>query len=145
MDNAVATSRAVKWLGAAADACQGVPDLQAGIVFGSALSANDPRDLDLALLWSPDLPPEERWQRANRVASDLEHRIAESGLGVDVKDLRSLPLALKFRVLRDGRQVYVPDRHAMVRFQSETIPLVLDFLPFQRRALEAAAQRSARG
>jgi hypothetical protein len=99
----------------------------------------------LALLWSLSLSPGERWQRANRVASDLEHRIAARGLGVDVKDLRSLPLALQFRVLREGQRVYVADRQALVRFQSETIPLALDFLPFQRRALEASARRLARG
>jgi predicted nucleotidyltransferase len=145
MDDAVATPRAVDLCNAAAAACEGVPDLQAAIVFGSVLSGKDPRDLDLALLWSPELPTAERWQRANRIASDLEHRIVESGLGVDVKDLRSLPLALQFRVLRDGRQVYVPDRQAMVRFQSETIPLALDFLPFRQRALEASARRLARG
>jgi hypothetical protein len=130
---------------AAAAACEAVSDLQAGIVFGSALSSEHPSDLDLALLWHPSLTVEERWKRANRVASDLEHRIAYSGLGVDVKDLRSLPLALQFRVLRDGQRVYVADRQALVRFQSETIPLALDFLPFRQRALEASARRLARG
>jgi hypothetical protein len=130
---------------AAAAACDAVTDLQAGIVFGSALTAEHPRDLDLALLWHPRLSAELRWQRATRVASELEHRIVQSGLGVDVKDLRALPLALQFRVLRDGQRVYVADRQALVRFQSETIPLALDFLPFQRRALEASARRLIRG
>jgi Polymerase beta, Nucleotidyltransferase len=130
---------------AAAAACEAVPGLQAGIVFGSALSTHQPRDLDLALLWLPVLTADERWQRANRLAAELEHRIVASGLGVDVKDLRALPLALQFRVLRDGQRVYVADRKALVRFQSETIPLALDFLPFRRRALEASARRLLRG
>jgi hypothetical protein len=132
-------------LEAAASACNQVQGLQAAIVFGSALTSEHPRDLDLALLWEPSLGVEERWARANIVAAEIEHRIAAFALSVDVKDLRSLPLALQFRVLKEGQRVCVADQHSLVRFQSETVPLALDFLPFQRRALAAAARRLARG
>jgi hypothetical protein len=132
-------------LDAVRQACAGAPGLQAAVVFGSALVRTTPHDLDLALLWDPALPVTERWRRGNAIAAEIEHHIAPSGIGVDLKDLRELPLALKFRVLRDGRRVVVADPRAMVRFQSETVPLALDFLSFQRRALAAAARRLAHG
>lgn len=127
-----------------AAACAGVEGLQAAIVFGSVLEHGQPGDLDLALLWDPELDPAERWRRGNRVAAEVEHRLAPRGLGVDLKDLRRLPLILQHRVLRDGRTAYVADRRALVRFSSETVPRALDFLPFYRRALRAAAGKLAR-
>lgn len=126
-------------------ACADAPDLQAAVLFGSALESDCPNDVDLALLWPADVPVEARFRRATRVAAEIEHRIAETGLNVDVKDLRALPISLQFRVLREGRRVTVRDQRAWVRFQSDTVPLALDFLPFHRRALVEAAHRLARG
>ena len=122
-------------------ACDGVDGLQAAIVFGSALVTDEPHDLDLALLWSEDVSAGERWRRANRVAGDIEHAMGAAALNVDVKDLRALPLVLQHRVLQSGRSAYVADRRALVRFNSETVPRALDFLPFYRRMLEASAER----
>ncbi len=127
-----------------AAACQGVEGLQAAIVFGSALTRPDPGDVDLALLWDDAVPLRLRTDRGERIAADLEHALRATRLGVDVKDLRSLPLVLQHRVLRDGRPAHVADRRALVRFSSETIPRALDFLPFYRRALEASIRRMAR-
>jgi predicted nucleotidyltransferase len=131
-------------LEAVAAACRGVDGLQAAIVFGSAVVREDPADLDLALLWDDSLDARECWRRGNRVAGEVEHRLGRRALNVDVKDLRRLPLVLQHRVLRDGRVAYVADRRALVRFNSETVPCALDFLPFHRRALLAAARRLAR-
>jgi hypothetical protein len=127
-----------------ARACAAAEGLQAAIVFGSALTRSDPGDLDLALLWREELPAVERTKRAERIAADLEHALSPQDLGVDVSDLRTLPIVLQHRVLRDGRAVYVADRRALVRFTSETVPRALDFLPFHRRALLDAARRLAR-
>jgi predicted nucleotidyltransferase len=127
-----------------AAACAGVDGLEAAIVFGSVLESRSPEDLDLALLWRPDLPDRERWRRAEAIAADAEHRPGAGGLVVDVKDLRRLPLVLQHRVLRDGKAVYVADRRALVRFTSETVPRALDFLPAYRRMLEASARSVAR-
>jgi hypothetical protein len=124
--------------------CHGVEGLQAAMVFGSALTRDDPGDLDLALLWDPALGARERCDRSERIAADLEHALRSLDLSVDVKDLRALPLLLQHRVLRDGRVAYVADRRALIRFNSETVPRALDFLPFHRRALLAAARRMAR-
>lgn len=126
-----------------ATACEGTDGLEAVIVFGSALTRSDPGDLDLALLWRQELPPLDRVERAERIAAALEHALRERDLSVDVSDLRSLPLVMQHRVLRDGRPAYVADRRALVRFSSETVPRALDFLPFHRRALLAAARRLA--
>jgi hypothetical protein len=131
-------------LEAVAEACRGAEGLQAALVFGSTLERDDPGDLDVAFLWEEDLDPAERWRRANRIAADVEHRLVQLGLNVDVKDLRALPLVLQHRVLRDGRAAYVADRRALVRFNSETVPRALDFLPFHRRMLQASARRLAR-
>jgi hypothetical protein len=130
-------------LAAVADASRGVAGLQAAIVFGSVLERDHPGDLDVAFLWAEDVSSEDRWRRANGVAADVEHRLTSRGLNVDVKDLRALPLVLQHRVLRDGRQVYVADRRALVRFSSETLPRALDFLVFHRRTLQGIARRIA--
>ncbi|MCC6900763.1 MAG: hypothetical protein IT377_17415 [Polyangiaceae bacterium] len=128
-----------------AAACRDVPDLEAAIVFGSVLTSDAPGDLDLALLWRAELSPDERWQRANRVAGEIEHALAaQSPLEVDVKDLRALPLVLQHRVLATGKPVLVADRRALVRFSSVILPQALDFLPFHRRGLRAAAERLAK-
>lgn len=127
-----------------ADACREADGLQAAVLFGSALESDQPGDVDVALLWQPELAAEERWRRANRIAADIEHRIAERDLDVDIKDLRDLPLVLQHRVLQTGTLAWVGDRRAWVRFNSETIPRALDFLPFYRRALRESARRLAR-
>lgn len=131
-------------LDAVAAACEGVEGLQATLVFGSALRSPAPQDIDVAFLWLADLPARERWVRGNRIAADVEHRLAARGLEVDVNDLRALPLVLQHRVLQEGRAVFVADRRALVRFTSETVPRALDFLPFHRRMLEASARRLVR-
>jgi len=64
-------------LDAVAAACAGIDGLQAAIVFGSALTRTDPHDLDVALLWQEAIPRTERWQRAERIAATVEHRLAE--------------------------------------------------------------------
>lgn len=99
-----------RWLVEARAACEGAAALQAAVVFGSALRVDDPGDLDLALLWDPGLPDDLRWRRADDIAAELEHRLVSDELAVDVQDLRRLPLALQFRVLREGRPVLVVDR-----------------------------------
>ena len=126
-------------------ACAGTPDLQAAIVFGSVLTSAEPRDLDLALLWNPVLPEAERWQRANHVATEVERACGAGALNVDVKDLRALPLVLQHRVLRDGHVSWVGDRRALVRFNSETVPRALDYLPAYRRMLRDSAEELRRG
>jgi len=131
-------------LAAVADASRGVTGLQASIVFGSVLDRTTPGDLDVALLWTEELDARERWRRANAVAGDIEHRLQQRGLDVDVKDLRVLPPVLQHRVLRDGRPAYVADRRALVRFSSETLPRALDFLVFHQRTLRDTASRIAR-
>jgi predicted nucleotidyltransferase len=130
-------------LEAVAEACRGVEELQAALVFGSVLERDNPGDLDIAFLWTENLDGEERWRRANRIAADLEHRLAHLGLNVDLKDLRTIPLVLQHRILRDGRVAYVADRRALIRFNAETVPRALDFLPFHRRMLRASARRLA--
>jgi hypothetical protein len=126
-----------------AEACKDAPDLQAAVVFGSALETDRPGDLDLALLWPTDLAVEERWRRANAIASAVEHRLAGHDLNVDVKDLRALPLVLQHRVLQTGKVASLRDRKAWVRFNYETVPRALDFLPFYRRALRASVRKAA--
>jgi hypothetical protein len=133
----------VDFIAIVGEVCRDASGLQAAVVFGSALQTDRPGDLDLALLWAPDLSGEERWRRANRIASAIEHRLAGDDLNVDVKDLRSLPLVLQHRVLQGGKLAYLGNRQAWVRFNSETVPRALDFLPFYRRALRASARKAA--
>ena len=124
-------------------ACHDVVGLQAALVFGSALRRPDPGDIDLALLWAEGVSTEDRWRVGNRIAGEIEQQLRATGLNVDLKDLRALPLPLQYRVLQEGQAVYVSDRRAFVRFSAETVPRALDFLPFYRQSLRMAARKLA--
>jgi hypothetical protein len=81
----------------AAAACDAVTDLQAGIVFGSALTAEHPRDLDLALLWHPGF--------RNIIAHDygvLDMQLVAKALHVDLVDLHELAKAMAIHALDDS-------------------------------------------
>src|SRR5687767_15047145 len=112
--NTRAITLLMELLASVATACRDAAGLQAAIVFGSALRRPDPGDLDVALLWSDEVPADERWRHGNRVAGILEQHLSARGLTVDIKDLRALPLHLQYRILQEGRAAYVADRRALV-------------------------------
>ena len=63
---------------------------------------------------------------------------------VDVIVLNEAPLALQYRVLRDGRYL-CRDRQAMIEHRARTVSYYLDFKPFLDRHEAAILDRARRG
>jgi predicted nucleotidyltransferase len=64
---------------------------------------------------------------------------------VDVAILNQVPLALRYRVLRDGRLLYCRDRQAMIEFYARTVTEYLDFKPVIERHERAILERARKG
>jgi len=64
---------------------------------------------------------------------------------VDVAVLNETPLALNYRVLRDGVLPYCRDRRRRVDFTWRTVSAYLDFRPFLERYERTLLERAARG
>ncbi len=64
---------------------------------------------------------------------------------VDVVILNQMPLALRFRVLRDGVLLYCRDRQAMIEFTARTVSEYLDFKPVLERHERAILEKARKG
>jgi len=64
---------------------------------------------------------------------------------VDVAILNQAPLALRYRVLRDGVLLFCCDRQAMVEFYARTVIEYLDFKPVIERHERAILERARKG
>lgn len=64
---------------------------------------------------------------------------------VDVAILNQTPLALNYRVVRDGVVLFCRDRVARVRWETTTRSLYFDFKPFIERYERAVLERARRG
>ncbi|NJN84541.1 MAG: nucleotidyltransferase domain-containing protein [Caldilineaceae bacterium] len=64
---------------------------------------------------------------------------------VDVVILSQAPLALQYRVLRDGHVLFCRDKQQRVLFQADVVSRYLDFKPFIERHEKALLARARRG
>jgi predicted nucleotidyltransferase len=64
---------------------------------------------------------------------------------VDVAILNQVPLALRYRVVRDGILLFCRDRQAMVAFKAQTVIEYLDFKPVIERHEHAILERARKG
>lgn len=64
---------------------------------------------------------------------------------VDVIILNQAPLALSYRVLRDGVMLYCRDRQKMIEFVARVVSAYLDFKPIIERHEHAILERARKG
>jgi predicted nucleotidyltransferase len=64
---------------------------------------------------------------------------------VDVAILNQVPLALRYRIVRDGVLLFCRDRPAMVAFKARTVSEYLDFKPVIERHERAILERARKG
>jgi len=64
---------------------------------------------------------------------------------VDVVILNQVPLALRYRVLRDGVLLYCRDQQARIEFTARTVSEYLDFKPILQRHERAILERARKG
>jgi predicted nucleotidyltransferase len=112
------------------------------IVFGSEARgrAHAGSDLDLALGLAPGV-------RLEPLAlADLAARLeAAAGRPVDLLLLDEAPPALAYRVFRDGREILVRDRSALVDRKARAILEYLDFKPVEELCARGVLAAAARG
>ena len=118
-----------------------VPHAAFAIVFGSVARGtfHAGSDLDIALGFSGGHRPSA--QELGTIVSGLEEA---TGHTVDLLDLDRAPAGLGYRVFRDGREVWVRDRRALVTRKARAILEYLDFEPLERTFSDAVLSRTRR-
>lgn len=118
------------------------PHVVLAYLFGSHArqEANRLSDVDIAVLLA-GRPSDDACFAARMDIMGLVMRILRVN-DVDVAILNQAPLALRYRVARDGRILFCRDENAGVEFTARTVMQYLDFKPvidvFERATLERA-------
>lgn len=100
-------------------------------------------DIDFAVLLTRGLTKSQQFDRR------LDYIDALQGLlhtdAIDVVVVNQAPLALKYRVFRDGKLLCCRDEDLRILYQAETVSRYLDFKPFIERHEQAILDRARRG
>ena len=100
-------------------------------------------DVDIAVLAEQTLSREQSFDLRLALIDELQgllHREA-----VDVVILNEAPLALRYRVLRDGQLLFCRDDQLRILYQADMVSLYLDFKPVIERHERAILERARRG
>lgn len=130
-------------------AAEARPGIAAAYLFGSAAAgrATPISDLDVALVFMPEVTGTERRRLGSEVASALVRDLGD--VRPDVRDVETLPLAVRGEVATRGILAASIDDVRRVRFEAETRQRYFDFLPFREAtvgpALEALRARHSHG
>ncbi|OYR55002.1 DNA polymerase III subunit beta [Halorubrum sp. E3] len=90
-------------------------DVRFAILFGSRVrgETHDSSDVDVALRFSEDLSPKERFRRRNRIDADLQGYTDDF---VDVSDIQDPPLPIARAALQEGVRL-VGDERAIAAYR----------------------------
>lgn len=124
------------------DVVSGEPDVLVAYVFGSVArdTANALSDVDVAVLTSPGSDVSKRHPELVATVADV------TGLErADVLMLDEAPIALAYRVLRDGRLLFSRDDPARIAHWMRTVDRYIDMAPFRRTLEEGLSHRLAEG
>jgi len=112
------------------------PEILFAYLHGSALTAEHPRDIDIAVfLRSEDPAVNDPIEAGIKISLDVERRI--DALPVDVKILNGAPVAFRFAVV-SGRLIFSRDEDIRVDFLASTWSEYFDFKPLADRFLREA-------
>ncbi len=105
-------------------------------LFGSFASGkiHQESDVDLAVLFTNDVPREEYRQRSLQSVDDLSRILDKE---VDVVVLNSADSFLKFQILKAGLRIYERQDRKGRDFEARAMMEYFDFLPVRRRLEEA--------
>ena len=118
-----------------------VPHAAFAIVFGSMArgTSHAGSDLDVALGFTGGHRPATR-----EIGAIVSHLEEATGHTVDFLDLDRAPSGLAYRVFREGEEVWVRDRPALVARKTRAILEYLDFEPLERTFSDAVLSRNDR-
>ncbi|MFN8475079.1 MAG: nucleotidyltransferase domain-containing protein [Anaerolineae bacterium] len=100
-------------------------------------------DVDFAVLFDKALPEDRYLDTQLQLMDELGRAVEHDE--VDIVVLNQAPLALAYRVLRDGILVFCSDEDARVQFTARTVIMYLDFKPVIERHEHAILERARRG
>lgn len=100
-------------------------------------------DIDIAILLQPSLDAAARFTLRLRVTEDIKAMLRDQA--IDVMVLNDVPLALSYRVIRDGVVLYCRDEQMRIEWTASTVSRYLDFKPFIDRHEKAVLDRVRRG
>jgi uncharacterized protein len=100
-------------------------------------------DVDVAVFLDDGLDSGQRFQARLDIMGDLTPIVHTDE--VDVAVLNGTPLALNYRVLRDGRLLSCRDRDRRIAWEARTISRYLDYKPVLDRFDRAIVDRARRG
>ena len=122
-----------------------LPNVIMAYLFGSYArgQAGPLSDVDIAVLLNGQPSEAEcfdaRLDTLGRVMTQLQHN------AVDVAILNQTPLALCYRVVRDGRVLFCSDNAARIAFTARTVTTYLDFKPTLEVFEQATLKRARKG
>jgi predicted nucleotidyltransferase len=94
-----------------------LPSLRIAYVYGSFLSRDDFRDIDIALLLD-DLSDKDSFQKYVADAGDRLEEALEFHAACDVRVLNDLPVWLGFEIISTGRPLYVHHEDDRIDFET---------------------------
>jgi predicted nucleotidyltransferase len=103
----------------------GFEEIDLAYVFGSFLERDDFRDIDIAIYFSQEQSPYQRFKLSQRIASDLENGL-EPRVDFDIRILNHAPVYFQYEVISNGKVVLERDRERRVDFEAHLISEYLD-------------------
>jgi len=103
------------------------PDVLAAYLFGSTSEGRDGplSDVDMAVLFRPDLPQAQLWHREDALGVALSRRLPN--YTIDLVALNLAPLRFRFEVVSKGLVLYSTDDSQRADFESYTMRRYWDF------------------
>jgi len=100
-------------------------------------------DIDLAVLLADTVQNADTFETRLMLMAEVSHQLRTDS--IDVLILNQAPLALAYRVLRDGILVYCRDEAKRIKFTARTVSMYLDFKPIAERREHAILERACKG
>ncbi len=114
------------------DYLEKVPNLLFAYVYGSFMTAERFRDIDVAvyLKQAPSIP----LQTELEIETELANLI--KGYLVEVRILNNAPLSFRYNVIKSGKPTAVVDDEARTEFEESTLNHYFDFSPYRKMYLK---------
>ena len=120
-------------------------EVVAAYLYGSILSCDDPRDIDVAVVFARGTGRLERLALCEAIGRDLDRLGSVKPQVSDVRSLNDAPLSFRYRVIQTGELLPVGIDRERVSFEAETRVAWFDFRPTWESYNKQLVRSLARG